>query len=526
MKRGGGLFFDKQGKEELFRFIRHSHSTFITQGAYGYTFKLTLRGGYESKYRKMTYNHYGERVDSILIKIGYVKADDSTKLEKTSINMHQHEINVQTDVYLKTMSYLQPLCPAIIHADILNTNDENNREIFNIIFENSEYKSDKVEVFSIIAMEFAENYVIGGHLIKKNQNKNGKKYCYSLFCYMIIELAVKTGYAHGDFHYANFLVNEEDNTYFKNDPLSIYIIDFGMAVSMNATERKQCQEAYNNHRYNEIIDIVCEIGRGTFVSYNDKSAIVTLFFGYICDYLKTFENNDEFNMYIANWIVSKNMATHDIIRHNESKHNRELYPLLPLSNSIKNKMYRGMLDKASKSVPILYIDIVKPLGINLQNVVTLVYQIMFNSTYKRNKIKQKNNELYIQKFIQTMFSYIYLATYGKKSKIYIGLVLIYEMVDKISEINALSEHTQLITNGEWQYLKYNNLLDNKTLSEVNAMYQEIYGLLDGYIISILDFVSIDKLTLLHENELDRFKDMFKQTELYTNPKKWSDEHFK
>jgi hypothetical protein len=367
MTSGGGIFLsNKNNKTNILNFINNSAITSIARGSYGYTSLLILKDPSISTYKHLSYNEFGNPIVSIIIKICYIEIKGKKKLglNKLSQSSFTDEVNIQSDVYMKTMSYLQPLCPGIIYADVLENKDENTIILQNLALKL--YKKDipYVTKFGIIAMEFAKGYRPLYYELITATDEVRRKY-YSMVYYILIELAIKTGYTHGDFHTSNIMINVNDESYFKNTKGSILLIDFGMAKKIPSEHLNTMKDAFKQHRmFNKMLDLICQLGRSDEnVPMNIVSRDV---YGYVCDpfnkqfyfpngkmgYVPAniFQNVDHLNFCILNYFVEKNMATQDIIDHNAKQKDRNKYPLLPLSDSIKKNMYKGMIEDATKNI--------------------------------------------------------------------------------------------------------------------------------------------------------------------------------
>jgi hypothetical protein len=136
MKKGGsGIYLDANDKEAFEHFVNNSTASFLNTGSFGITYELTLNPGVQSKYLSLDASTYSNPVNKLILKTMFIypleievkitRPDDGSKEDKKTANMENfyEEINIQTDVYLKTVQYLEPICPAIVYADAFNLND-------------------------------------------------------------------------------------------------------------------------------------------------------------------------------------------------------------------------------------------------------------------------------------------------------------------------------------------------------------------------------------------------------------------
>ena len=352
MKGGTGVVIDNQQlKQNFIEFLDNSYIEFLSSGAYGIVFKATLdpQSGYVSKYKMLDYKNFGKPVDTIVFKMGVIDYKTKPALtrypQEIAPDSFRREVNVQTDIFLKTMQYLQPLCPAIVYSDI-HTNTDADPIIDHIINRISgQYAGEdrntlqqlKISMsrYTIIGMEMLNDYemlhtVRTKIAISGNNAIISKPLYKAMIAYILIELAVKTGYSHADFHAGNIMINLNDDTYFKGKPASIILIDFGLTTKIKPSMMKKIKNDYADKNYTEIIKALCnDIPRpdGLMLSQFDL-------YDYMCKV--TPENN-----MIDELFNAREEAIADITK--ISGTNPDI-PKLPLSNAHKNKMYSGLIE--------------------------------------------------------------------------------------------------------------------------------------------------------------------------------------
>ena len=409
MKQKGGLILpykDTKKSEEIFmRYLENSDIKKLTSGAYGLTYVSKLRND-----ESMTGDEYktispdasnGSKVNSLLIKISIItEYSDEEILLGSSIELRtveeesfKDEINIQTDIYLKTLGYLQPLCPGIVYAKILNNiegsallekmieniKDEKSRELIkNLKFGigiNEEIK------LGIIGMEFLET---GDTLFNKSYDADieSKLHYNNYVRYVLLKLALETGYNHGDFHKGNIMLIPSSN-YIYGESERVIIIDFGKAKKLSPETIQKIKNDVENRNYVVALKELCLIKNSNDVVINPRYRD---YYGYVCmNYNLT---NPEYEMelvkklgpeyegHIRQMVINNmknnvamgynmsgseladniNNELHRLFQNREKQidinikvmeklheENRERYPLLPVSNALKNELYNGMI---------------------------------------------------------------------------------------------------------------------------------------------------------------------------------------
>ena len=382
MSQYGGIYVPSQDnkilKNNINWFINNSRLAIITSGGSGVIISVTLTEDKKklTPFLSLNFESYKQPVTTLLMKLCVVFDDENKSEEYNNLtkeaqkkfkvghvlkNEFIDEINIQTDIYLKTIEYLQPICPAIVYAgiygDVKNSLDLDLKLLNRLGLKPSLTSSPTI---GCIFMEFAEGYMTWHEYLtdyerfdESDDVKIFRNIYMYLLMYMLLELALKTGYTHGDHHLYNFMINNTtinsiDNVYMegvedmetmKGRPL---IIDFGRTTKIPATEMAEIKRLCSEHNYNDALQMLCKKPvANEYVSDPKYSQ-----YRWVCgipndNQTTTIEVITELNEKITNLFQARERQI-DI---NVSKMN-ELhykYPLLPLSNAEKNKLFGGLI---------------------------------------------------------------------------------------------------------------------------------------------------------------------------------------
>lgn len=271
-KGGSGIYLNANDKDAFEHFINHSDAVFMKTGAYGITYNLTLRAGVQSQYLSLDAHTYSQPITNIILKTVFIyplsvsieiinpTTGKKEKKRTTPSEDFYEEVNIQTDVYLKTMDFMDPLCPAIVYANILDLNDP----LIHLI--TSTYSPDLIQNLNsypgiklgIIAMEIVPD---AQNLYYNMQTKPYFQSYVPKALHTLIEFTVKTGYFHGDFHSANMIVSPNVRNYFWGRSGKISIIDFGFSEKLSQPMYARIKALYKNKKYTDILDLLCDIPR-------------------------------------------------------------------------------------------------------------------------------------------------------------------------------------------------------------------------------------------------------------------------
>jgi hypothetical protein len=248
------------------------------KSAYGTIIKTTISDG--SPFVKDTVNHVGEFINTLLCKIVYIGMNEKHIYDgKYSVDIPNFtkEVSTQQEIYYKTGTLGEPVCPSILHAEIFET--EKTREFVDILFSfpNMTEIAEKIKhiietgdiKLGIIFMDYMDGYItlsqyLGNinYIVRKDRiisylNKvedlsdplrSHLKYVYSVCLYQMMRIC-SIGYKHNDLHYHNIMVKVEsgflkDNEEFPS--IRCVIIDFGRSLPYNNMDNQFLQYTYND----------------------------------------------------------------------------------------------------------------------------------------------------------------------------------------------------------------------------------------------------------------------------------------
>jgi hypothetical protein len=249
------------------------------------------------------------------------------------------EINVQTEVYFKTIKYLQPLCPGIVYTEVVSKN--NLDEIKSSIDLN-----DAIEFFNknedadigIIVMEIAENFKTYDDIVANEEENDSYIYSF-IVMYANIILALETNYIHEAMHGGNILFLRDKN-YFSDIPIRPVIIDFGEVKKLTPAAAKSLKHSFEKGNFFGCLKIIEQSSRHQYLGLLNTFKQQTTF-------KEAYPNetiHNAFNLFVSNLLQQRQKA---IFKNEETmknlNSNNSMYPTIPLSNTYKNKLYEGIL---------------------------------------------------------------------------------------------------------------------------------------------------------------------------------------
>ncbi len=397
MQKGGVLI--KTNPEEAINFFIENCSKInwlreTANSASGVIFECILKEGVVSPYEMIRSTDFKSPVKKILIKFVGIRSEVPSEyddyewvvpfktvspplavknLEKEET--FEREINIQTDIFLKTISYLNPLCPAPIYASIkkdkanaiefmsklkipdAHTRDSEfksysnatNRLITEII---KKITDGSIPYLGILGMEIADGYETFYDLYSRDSMRDNIRTYENMIRLKNLELALKTGYSQGDFHTGNMLVNPSVSGYYSGITGNAMIIDFGYANKIPSEKLQEIKQLVSENKFAEALKIFNTLVRSDNRPLGENPEVYGwLSYNYDNKENKPIElvNPEEIeaeNVKLLALKQAEETATDERIAfYNSDSHSgeRDKYPLLPLSNAVKNSLFEGML---------------------------------------------------------------------------------------------------------------------------------------------------------------------------------------
>jgi hypothetical protein len=164
----------------------------------------------------------------------------------------------------------------------------------------------------------------------------------------ILKLALKTGYSQNDFHRANLLVDPNYRGMYKGLPGKVLIIDFGLSSKITPENLVEIKKLAHDKKYQEALRIFKSFVRSDGLSISQYP----VYYGWLYNEdtesagFRIPKREDVYHDAVIGKLVTKeDQAIDERIQLFDQKHkeNPEVYPLLPLSNAIKNQFFQGMI---------------------------------------------------------------------------------------------------------------------------------------------------------------------------------------
>jgi len=381
----GGIFNDslpgKNTEETFYDLIQNSSITYLSKGANGLIFKVVVKPGYTSSYKYIYSDSFNKPVTELILKLtlmmdfdekNYSPEDlpDLNDYDKNEIENFKNEINVQTDIFLGSIEYLQPLCPSIVYSDILYNKESKEKFINTLIHKNPQLKQSKIPFnglgielksdtlkqdnikLGIIAMECATGYRTLWNIVNDKRIDDETKILYVNYSlYVILKLALDFGYTHGDYHSGNIMINP-DITYFNGLKGRAMLIDFGYASLIKPIDKNIIINFVKEKKYIKALKHLCSVERADGETPGREEW--NNFYGWIChdwDILKGQKSTSKTNNSIKHTsdgilhtlFESRKVQTNILVEESLLKHdsNNE-YPLLPFDPHNKRRMFHGI----------------------------------------------------------------------------------------------------------------------------------------------------------------------------------------
>ena len=224
-------------EENFIYFIEHSSIEYYNKGNNGIILLAKLNENIVSPYFYKSINKYNKPINKIVLKLIFITNDeesesiilsDNFEFDQKTEEEFMKEVNSQTNIYLNSISHLEPICPEIFYANIYKNKiflehiikNTKKKELNSIILDYEE----NIDKYGIIAMEFVHNKTLYYY-----KNHNFYPLYQNMARYLILRLALETGYTHSDFHIANILIETNYSYYFNEITGKPLLIDFTWA---------------------------------------------------------------------------------------------------------------------------------------------------------------------------------------------------------------------------------------------------------------------------------------------------------
>jgi hypothetical protein len=368
----------------------------------GAVFECILKEGVESPYEMIRSTDFKSPVKKIIVKlvgIDSVVQDDAGDDYKGNVweipevddfnpkkieqeKTFKEEINIQTQLFFKSMRLLNPWCPAPVYASIekktgalafvnmmLNVNfakehEENESDGDTYLALNGIIKNINAGIIpylGILGMEIAEGYIglyMCHHYYCRDPTGWGSfvKQYENMIRLRILDMALKSGYSQGDYHSGNILVNKGAKGYYNGVYGNVLIIDFGLATKIPDKELQEMKQLFNEGKLVQALKVLNTLNRSDGAKLSDSPS----FYGWLSyDYdnlnKKKITLNEsqiaEENEKLLELKTKETLADDSRIAFfNDDAHSgeRDKYPLLPLSNAVKNSFFEGILTGGKK----------------------------------------------------------------------------------------------------------------------------------------------------------------------------------
>lgn len=253
---------------ELVNFIiTNSQISSVSSGSYGITYKLQLNSSVKSPYLKIardkmdsplcnTDNFYKvpclTEVRTFLLKLSFIgkseeyvyTIDGKIAMDKVPAEDFEREAQYQDEIYEKTFDLANSLVPACVSPALI-------QDIPSPLFERLKIKGGKLlklklsgtAQIGLILMEFAEGYRTLDKILTDNdvlnddggiipKKKFSRQAANAFLLYQAAHLLLyNAGYAHGDHHYSNVMINVENK--------QVLLIDFGQTRNITEEPRQE-----------------------------------------------------------------------------------------------------------------------------------------------------------------------------------------------------------------------------------------------------------------------------------------------
>ena len=230
------------------------------------------------------------------------------------------------------MKYSQPICPGVCFAKIYEYNNENKLFLNKILHDNDKLKNinnqfgELFHKFGLIGMEFLENY----QPLYSFKSRSAYNLYQNMSRYLLLLLAVETGYNHTDFHQNNILIDNKNNNYFDTIYGYPILIDFSWAEKIPEDKLKIIVDYYEKGKYIDALYILYTINRRDDIELYKFDTFDWL-------YKNIYHEKNINDNIIRNLIYYRKITIHKIV--NTKKNDKTM---ILIDNTIQNNMFNGI----------------------------------------------------------------------------------------------------------------------------------------------------------------------------------------
>lgn len=388
IQNGGILIKNKNPKESINFFIDNCKRIKLLSKstASGAVFECSLKNGVESPYEMIRSTDFKSPVKNLIVKLVGIDSDDNKddyevgvweipevndftpkKIEQEET--FREEINIQTQLFFKSMRLLNPWCPAPVYASI----EKNSNDALAFVYKMLKSVSDSetrlvlegiiqnindgiIPYLGILGMEIADGYMglYECYYYYSLHPKSWKPFIRqyeNMVRLKILDMALESGYSQGDYHSGNILVNKGAKGYYDGIYGNILIIDFGLANKIPPEELQEMKQLVNEGKLVEALKVLNNLSRSDGLKFKSSPS----FYGWLSYDYDNLNNKkiilDENQIAEENKklleLKSKETLADDarVAFFNDELHSgeRNKYPLLPLSNAVKNSFFEGII---------------------------------------------------------------------------------------------------------------------------------------------------------------------------------------
>jgi hypothetical protein len=303
-KQKGGIIIKhgKSSKEAFHNFVDNSTLVILPgtiKSASGVLFICTLNDKATSYYTPL--RRHDSSIKKIIIKLVAVNNAEITKTWRCNNNekyvekpsSFQNEIDIQNEIFEITKVNRDPICPALVHSEIITSLVESIKfiETLKTLSDSitipilDEFivniKNQTIPSIGIIGMEMAEGYrSLGEFYLEEPRDDDAIRRFEHMARLRILETAVKTGYCENDFNRSNVLVNPNVSGYYADLPGHVLIIDYGFASKIEEDKLKEITEFLAKNDYVSALGVFQHLKRTDGAMLNYFSIYGWLYFRY------------------------------------------------------------------------------------------------------------------------------------------------------------------------------------------------------------------------------------------------------